>query len=172
MGDRKRHKPRVGDLFEVPIDDARVGYGQVIGERPHMYLVAIFKTAYPRGSAIKASSVVNDQIAFLAETLDAKIWNGDWPVVGNLVPDFRKVDLPVYKVGMGRADELHIETYDGKRHRRAKPSEVEALRFRTIVSAIVVQNALQASHQVIPWEEGQDGVLEYGYVQQWANVAV
>lgn len=172
MGDRKRHKPRVGDVFEVPVHGARVGYGQVIGERPHMYLVAIFKTAYPRGSDVKASSVVNDQIAFLAETLDAKIWNGDWPVVGNLRPDFRKIDLPLYKVAMGRADELHVETYDGKRHRRATPSEVESLRFRTIVSAIVVQNALQAFHHVIPWEDGDDRVLDYGYVQQWANVAI
>src|SRR2546430_2027101 len=98
MGAPRGRKGLIGDVFEIPIDAPRVGYGQVIANRRGIFLVAIFKTAYPKGKQVSPLAVVTDDIAFLAECLDAKIWNGDWPVVSNLPPDTSRIQLPKYKV--------------------------------------------------------------------------
>src|SRR5438552_18224086 len=93
--------PKLGDVFEVPINESQVGYGQVAGQRFQSYLMAIFKTAYRRGERPELSRIAADDIAFLGESLDAKIWNGDWVVVGNLPPDRSRIPLPIYKVKVG-----------------------------------------------------------------------
>jgi hypothetical protein len=39
-----------GDVFQLPIDESRAGFGQIVGSRPSTLLVAIFKESHPRSS--------------------------------------------------------------------------------------------------------------------------
>jgi len=164
-------KTRVGDVFEIPIDDSRVGFGQIIARRMSSYLMVVFKTAHPRGVRPPVQDIVGDEPAFLAETLDAKIWNGDWPVVGNAVPNASRVPLPVYKVTIGSIDNWQVESYDGARHRPAKPWELDSLQPRTVVAAIRLQKALQAIHGAAPWSENYR-LMEYEYMRRSSGIAV
>ena len=79
----KRMRIEIGDVFTVPLDEARVGLGQVVAkyERDGYYF-AIFKRAYPRARVPGAGAVAEDEVVFLALSLDAKLWVGDWRIVG------------------------------------------------------------------------------------------
>src|SRR5438874_13227127 len=98
MAPEKGIRPKVGDVFEVPINESQVGYGQVAAKRLQSYLMAIFKTAYRRGQRPELSRITADDIAFLGASLDAKIWDGGWVIVGNLPPDRARMPLPPSQV--------------------------------------------------------------------------
>jgi hypothetical protein len=134
-------------------------------------LVVIFKTAYARGVRPNPEDIVLDEPAFVAETSDAKIWNGDWPKVGNINPDSLRFFLPAYKVTIGSIDNWQVESYDGKRHRPAKPWELDTLQFRTIISPIRLQKALRALHGAGPWNE-VFRLMEYEFVRRSSGVEV
>jgi len=167
---RKGYKVHIGDVFQIPIDDARVGYGQVIAQHLSSYLVAIFKAARSADQAANVPSIVSDDIAFFTETLDAKLWNRDWPVVGNAPPAWSSIQLPNYKVAFGGTDNMHVEAYDGKRHRPATQREIEILRFRTVCSAMRVQQAFQAFHHAIPWDDRYADILDPEYCRRSAEI--
>src|SRR5438094_7044256 len=144
--------PKLGDVFEVPINESQVGYGQVAGQRFTSYLLAIFKTAYRRGEHPELSRITADDIAFLAESLDAKIWNGDWAIVGNLPPDRSRIRLPVYKVTVGNINSWFVESYDGSQRRPARPDELNVMGLRTVVAPVRLEKALQACDDARPWQ--------------------
>lgn len=141
-----------GDVFQIPIDVDRVGYGQVVGSRPSTLLVAIFKKLHARSTAADISQIVSGEVAFLAETLDAKIWNGDWPIVGHAPPDHVRIPFPWYKVTIDRATNWYVESYDATQRRPAMPWEVDSLLLRNIVSPIRLEKALQALHGIGRWD--------------------
>jgi Immunity protein 26 len=168
---RRGIKPKIGDVFEIPIDDSRVACGQIVAERLTSYLMVVFRTAHERGADADLAEILNDDIAFMAESFDGKIWNGHWPVVGNVKPDLSRILLPVYKVSIHRADNLHVVSYDGLRRRPATRGEREALRHRLLVAPILVERAVQALHGAAPWDESYRP-LEYETVRQSAEVIV
>lgn len=153
---RKPKSPRVrateGDVFQLSIDVDRVGYGQVVGSRPSTLLVAIFRESLPRTSVCDCAQIVTGDVAFLAETFDAKIWNGDWPIVGHVVPDHVRIPFPWYKVTIDRATDWYVESYDTSQRRPAMPWEVDSLLLRNIVSPIRLEKALQALHGIGQWD--------------------
>jgi hypothetical protein len=161
----------VGGVVQIPIDENRVGFGQVVAKRLSTYLVIVFKTAYARSVLPELQEIVLDSPAFVAETLDAKIWNGDWPIAGNIEPDVTRVPFPVYKVTVGNIRNWQVESYDGKRHREAKPWELDALQFRTVVGPIRLQRALQALHGAGQWNDAFR-LMEYEFVRRMSTIAV
>lgn len=148
--------PRVkvtdGDVFQIPIDLHRLGYGQVVGSRPSTLLVAIFKKLHSRLTAADISQIVLDEVAFLAETFDAKIWSGDWPIVGHAPPDHVRIPFPWYKVTIDRATNWYVESYDTTLRRPAMPWEIDSLLLRNVVSPIRLEKALQALHGIGRWD--------------------
>ncbi len=164
-------RARIGDVIQIPIDGDHVGYGQVVATRPSTLLVAVFRSPYPKTDQPPVDRILADDIALLTETFDAKIWNGDWPVVANVAPDGSRFPLPNYKVTIDRADQWHVESYDSKRHRPAKPWELDSLQFRTVVSAKFLQDAFQALHGREPWD-GSYRLLEYDVMRRSAEIQV
>jgi hypothetical protein len=51
------YRARVGDIFRIPIDDHRVGMGQMIAVQPATY-IAVFRSAYPAESRPDLKAIV------------------------------------------------------------------------------------------------------------------
>jgi hypothetical protein len=103
---------RVGDVFTVPLDDARVGFGQVVAEylqKGHFY-VALFEPAFPVGALPNARDVPALPIAFLALSMDAKVHAGHWVVVGN-APLPERLPLPAFKEVVGSPQRVDVVDY-------------------------------------------------------------
>lgn len=151
---------REGDVFSVQLDEKRVGYGQIVGRYGESeYYFAFFERAYAKSHAPVLSDIARDRIVLLGLSFDAKLWSGDWQVVGN-VPVAPAIPLPAYKVGKAitQADEVvyDAEDYTGQQHRPATREEVEALPFRKAVAPIRLERAFRAIHGIGAWERPFD----------------
>jgi len=104
----KRLKVIIGDVFVVPIQDGRVGVGQVVGvgEQPQLYYLAVFQDVLPEGASTEQQmSATGSPVRFLGLSMAAKFTAGHWTVVGSApVPD--QVELPAYKVSVGSPPNL------------------------------------------------------------------
>jgi hypothetical protein len=165
----KAKRIRSGDVFQIPIDAERVGYGQIVDNTPpNPPYMAVFGSAYPKDAKPQINQIVQDEIRFLAPSLDAKIYNGDWKVIGNRTPDLSRIPFPPSKVAVGEPNNFYLISYDKKRRRRASPLEVATVPFRSTVAPIRLERALQAAHGVRQWDPDYDR-LEYAAIRKQAD---
>jgi Immunity protein 26 len=148
-----RVKLRVGDVFSVPLDDERVGSGQIVATYgKDAYFFALFERAYARDEQLDLEQAVRAPVALLALSFDAKIAVGDWVVVGNQ-PVADDVPLPAFKEMVGGPDRVDVVDFSGERRRRAQGEEAEWLPNRTIVAPALLEKALRAKHGLEPWND-------------------
>lgn len=146
---KKNKKLSVGDVFTIPIDDDRVGVGQLVDAYEdsdgHFYM-AIFDELHPAGDAPDASEVTDGKLAFLALASDGLLHDGSWEVVGRCEVDRDALPWPAYKE---ETDEgFDVVDHSGGRRRTATDKEAERLPFRTIVTTKVLEDALKARHGI------------------------
>ena len=143
-------KITVGDVFQIPIDSARVGYGQVV-LRPekNVLFICVFAATTRPDEAPDIHQIVQSDVLLAGNTFDAKFNHGHWRIVGNTTENLANIALPTYKSGMG--NEAIVETLDRTRHRRATPEEERSLPFRTYTSPAGFEQALKAIGGVGEW---------------------
>jgi hypothetical protein len=149
-----RQRLQIGDVFTLPVDDERVGFGQIVArweEADGYYYFAIFERLYRRSEQPPLDVILKDRIAFLALSLDALLFVGDWTVVGR-VPVATDIPLPAYKEAVGTPDRVCVVDYSGRRCRRSTAEEAERLSYRTVVAPVRLEKALQAKHGLQPWQ--------------------
>ena len=151
-----KYMTRVGDIFQIPIDENRVGFGQIMARKlgPNPDLMVVFERVSQPSiapSPTELSKIVESSILFIANTFDVLIRNGRWKNCGNLEPNLKRVPLPCYKLGSGHFGVV-VESYDRKRRRRATKAEIAMLDYRNSIGPIRLEKALQAKHGVIPWK--------------------
>lgn len=158
-------KPKVGDVFLVPLDDQRCGIGQLAGDWEGELYVVIYDKLVSR--AALPGDVIGARLQFAALTLDAKFHHGDWPVIGNRQDLLSDLPQPWFKVDV--AGETHIEARDRSVMRRATSAEAAQLRYRTVVAPVRIENALKASNGLGEWNPRFDD-LQADYVFQSAEL--
>lgn len=150
MARKAKVEVNVGDVFQIPIDDARVGYGQVVlkPEKPILF-ICVFAMTTPPGASPDTSDIVRSDILLAGSTFDALINNGQWKIVGNATSNLSSIALPVYKSGIG--DDVIVETLDRSRSRKASKQEESSLPFRTYTAPIGFEMALKAIGGIGEW---------------------
>jgi Immunity protein 26 len=150
----RRMRLSVGDVFQLPLDLSRVGYGQIVGVYYRTaYYFAIFEQPHEYGEQPELAKIVRGRIALFALSLDALLYHGGWEIVGNTSAP--EIDWPTYKEAV--APDV-FETFDhtGSIRRPATSEEVESLRYRAVVAPIRLQNAFRALHGAAEWNEAYD----------------
>src|SRR3989442_10977435 len=115
----KRAKLSVGDVFSLPIDEDRVGLGQIVATYgKDAYYFAVFD-AVSAPDSIDVDVVLDHRVIFLMLSLDAKLAAGHWRVVGNrpVRPD---MPLPAFKEAVGGPERIDVVDYSGERRRPAQ----------------------------------------------------
>ncbi|GAA0564068.1 Imm26 family immunity protein [Rhizomicrobium electricum] len=154
-----KKRAQIGDVFTVPIDSTKLGIGQIIADwRGELYIV-IFDAVRPSGT-VDPQSVVTETPLFAALSLDAKIYNGDWHVIGNVCSNLKSFAQPVFKVNQG--GQTFLESRDRSVLRPASHAEAQTLRFRTVVAPVRLEKALKANFGQGNWSEKFDE-LRYDY---------
>jgi hypothetical protein len=77
-----------------------VGFGQVLADFEGKLLMAVFSVLSDDDKIPALDTIATSAPLFIANSLDAKIWNGDWTIVGKATP---RLPLPKYKVQIGEA---------------------------------------------------------------------
>lgn len=168
----RRIKAKVGDVFQIPVDKTRVGYSQIVAKiEPNPFYMVVYEPLFHWDDTPFLKDLINSEILFLANSFDAKIWYGHWPIVGNCSPDLHRIPFPSFKTTIRNADEYYVISYDGLRRRKATPEECDLLDFRTNIAPIRLENALKAYYDVIPWEEDFEK-LTFKYVKARSKIVV
>lgn len=158
---RRRLKLRVGDVFSVPVDDNRVGYGQIAatwGESGGQFYFAVFDGVHPRDEKPDLDGVLAEPLILLALSMDALLVHDHWQVVGHGQVDDDRIPWPAYKEGVLPPGTFEVVDYAGRRRRLASEDEVESLPFRTVVAPIRVEKALRGLVGTEPWDEAYEAL--------------
>ena len=136
----------MGDVFRIPVADGRFGHGWFVRRNPALNLyIAVFGSLYDEDSVPDVARIVEDEVAFLGHTVDAQIWWGRWPIVGNVKPDPTRIPLPAFKYSRPDGTVIAVD-YAWEHERVAKPEEVPALRTGTNYDPSTFVEALSALH--------------------------
>lgn len=148
-----RLKLKTGDVFAVPIDEARVGVGQIVATYgKDAYYFAIFDVTASDLGSIDLEQAPQQRVVFLALSLDAKLAAGHWSIVGHR-PVREGMPLPAFKETVGSPDRIDVVDYSGERRRPAQAAEAELLSNRKVVAPVRLEKALRAKHGLEPWTE-------------------
>lgn len=150
-------RPKVGDVFLVPLDETSAAGGHVIDirENAEVYL-AVFDQ---RVSLNETNSLValSGKPALLALTFDAKFWHGNWPIIGNQIHTVDQYPEPAYKIK--HAGVMSVESRDKSIRRPASPHDLEILQFRSVAAPIIIENAIKAQFGIGEWDINNDELL-------------
>ncbi len=97
-----------GDIFSVPLDQDRTGYGQVVEMFAKMLPYCVFYSGLTdKGTVLEFSKPL---LAGL--TANAKIKNGDWPLIGNERRNLGSILRPNFKVTI--SDNMYVVDFTGR----------------------------------------------------------
>lgn len=144
---------KVGDVFLVPLDGRSWALGQLVSDYKGELYVAIFGQKLATRE-VAPYSVVDQEPVFLALTLDAKLFHGNWPILGNVQENLASFPQPVFKVR--HSGVVHIESRDRTVNRPASAAEAGILRYRSVSSPAVVEKAVQAHFGIGEWSPHYD----------------
>ena len=146
-------RAKVGDVFLVPLDGKGWALGQLVSAWNDELYVAVFGQKVETRD-VNPHSVVDQEPVFLALTLDAKLFHGDWPILGNVQGNLASFPQPAFKVRQSGV--VHIESRDRTLSRPALPAEAEILRYRSVSSPVVIEKAVQAFFAIGDWSPHYD----------------
>lgn len=151
----------VGDVFLVPLNGKSWALGQLVSAWNEELYVAIYGQKFET-QQVDPRSVIGLEPALLALTLDAKLFHGDWPIIGNVQENLSSLPQPAFKVRQSGI--VHIEARDRSMSRPASPSEAEILRYRSVSSPAVIEEAVQGYFGVCEWNPHFDKIrADYAY---------
>jgi len=137
----------VGDVFLIPLNEERYGIGQLAGDwNGELYVIIYDKVVSAEASP---ADVDNAPLLFAALTLDAKLHRGDWRIIGNRKENIETIPQPWFKVGV--EGQTYVEARDRSVTRLATTKEAAALKLRTVVAPVRLENALKALHGAGEW---------------------
>lgn len=158
-----------GDVFLIPLDESRVGLGQVADVLPSELCLVAFAGSWPTHSLPIANDVIAREPRFATLSFDAKIWNGDWRIIGNTVENLSSIRSPLFKVRVSGC--VLIEKHDGSKSRLASADEAEFLRYRSTVAPIRLENAVKADHGIADWNPAFDKLL-YSFAKDSSELKI
>lgn len=157
---------KVGDVFLIPLDGQCWACGQLINSWNDELYIAVFNQK-ARAEKPDLHLLIEQQPVFLALTLDAKLWHGDWPIIGNLQENLAGFPEPAFKVR--QSGTVHIESRDRTVSRHASPSEAAILRYRSVSSPALIESAARAHFGFSEWSPHYDDLLA-DYAHQSARL--
>jgi hypothetical protein len=145
-------RARVGDVFQIPVGDDHVAYGQVLSEEEGIFMhLVVFEGLHARNEYDR-DEVMRAPAELYAWT-DTDPLGKRWRVVDN-GPINRETLPPVEFVEMAAPEEFQVVDYEGNVLRPATAKEVENAPFRTMISTEAVEEAVEAWHGRRPWNDG------------------
>ncbi len=130
-------KLKIGDLFSIPIDSYRLGYGRIVDKFEKVLIYCVFYS-----DLLSAEKGTASEIRGAGITAGAKLKNGDWETIGNDLAGLDEIKRPNFKVMIQGS--MYVVDFSDKLRRKIGEEEADILTFRNIVAPIRYQNALLA----------------------------
>lgn len=143
-----------GDVFSVPLHGDSFGIGIVASSVHSELYILMFSETFRDRTLPTDVCALEPLIA--SSSLDAKIWHGDWQIIGQ-TKDFGNIVQPIYKV---REHEGWVaESFDESQRFHITPEVANRLSYRKCVAPIRLERALKAYAGYGAWEPEYDELL-------------
>jgi hypothetical protein len=164
----KKVRTKTGDIFQIPIDDNSICFGQVVENRGGVLRIVTFDTLHKPDDLLNAQKIFSSKIVLLTNTMDAKIYYGDWKVYANSSLVEVNLPRPHFKLGL---DPTYVTDYEGKRIRIATKEEENLFDYKFSVAPIRIQNAMQAFFKKKAWEPDFEK-MTYDYCLEKSKLSI
>lgn len=145
----RKKKVNIGDVFTIPLNENRYGYGQVV-EIGEMYDILIAFDYISRDKILDVQEILSKDIVFLLRTTIVYIEDGYWDVIGNadLPTD---LNVPKYYIRDGLND---FEVVTASEHfvRIATEEDLNKYSENIAYSAGFLEDALNATLDTQNWK--------------------
>jgi len=159
-------KIKEGDVFTIPVDENRVGFGQIIKiPNKNNFIIVVFQEICITTEIPAVNEIINFSPLFLGYTMDAKLYHKHWKIIGNNNSNIDLIPLPNYRLGTP-PDDIYITDYSGKVLRPAKKEEYEKLEHKTVRAPVGYENALKAYHNLKEWQADDNKLLFKNVIKQ------
>jgi len=133
---------KVGDVFLIPIDETTWVIGQLVRKKQSELYVAIFADRYS-STDVEPRSIIGKKPLFLVLTLDAKLYHGMWPIIGNVQENRNNIPEPAFKVGIWGSG-THIISRDETICRLATREELEVLKPHCVTTGQGIEDMIRS----------------------------
>jgi len=151
-------KLKVGDIFTIPVNDEKTGFGQIIKiPNKSNFVIVVFNEIYAGRNWPGLTEIVNDKILFFGYTMDAKLYHKHWKIIGNDSINVSKIKMPFYK--LGTPPDCKLTDYKGNILRRITKDIFDRLNYQEVIAPVRYENALKATHNFAEWREDYNELL-------------
>ncbi|MGW3937623.1 hypothetical protein [Streptomyces phaeochromogenes] len=135
--------------------DEKIAVAQIVEELSGNVLLAVFPMLLGAGEGVELEAVKLDDPIFLVETMDLRIKEGVWRVLGNCEVS-SEIPAPSYKVWVEPPGEYRRQNILGKVGEVLSPEQAATLRLQKSFSPAVIETALRGLHGFGPWRAAFD----------------
>ena len=144
-----------GDVLSISVTDDKNALAQVVEKLRGNVLLAVFSDLLDAADAYDVQSLAFDDPIFLVETMDLRIKDGVWKIVGHREVSAR-IPIPEYKVWVEPPGEYRIQDVHGNVGVPLPPERAREMRLHKSFSPAVVETALRGFHGMGPWRPAFD----------------
>lgn len=144
-----------GDVLVVPVGDDNIAVAQIVEKLRGNILLAVFPVLLGVGDVVEVEALKLDDPIFLVETMDLRIKEGVWRVLGNREVS-SSIPVPDYKVWVEPPGEYRRQDIHGKVGKAISSEEAAALKLQKSFSPAVIETALRGLHGFGPWRAAFD----------------
>ncbi|MBT2390612.1 hypothetical protein J7E87_14520 [Streptomyces sp. ISL-1] len=135
--------------------DENIAVAQIVEKSRGNVLLAVFSALLGAGDAVEVEKLKLDDPIFLAETMDLRLKEGVWRVLGNREIS-SAIPVPAYKVWVEPPGEYRRQDIHGKVGEVISPEEAATLKLQKSFSPAVIETALRGLHGLGPWRAAFD----------------
>ncbi|MCG5213091.1 immunity 26/phosphotriesterase HocA family protein [Streptosporangium sp. KLBMP 9127] len=132
--------------------DEKIALAQVVEKMDGDVLLAVFSELLDADGSCDIKSLELDEPLFLAETMDIRITDGVWPIIGNREV-FKGITAPEYKVWVVPPGEYRITDIRGNLGASISPEQASGMKNQKSYSPAVFEAALRGFHGLGPWHK-------------------
>jgi Immunity protein 26 len=148
-----KRKPQVGDLFQIPVDNDHVAYGQVIASDEDVFFhLVIFDGLHDMNEEPDIEAALGAPVILYLWSRDDCLRDGTWPTVGNATVCPNSIPRVEY-VEMERAGVFQVIDLFGNVLRPASRDDIESAPFRSMQKPQTFQDAVKAWHGRAEWSD-------------------
>jgi hypothetical protein len=141
---------RKNDIFLIPAGPGIVVCGRAVMKLGTNILVAIYMSDTESVDAVDLKALVESPPVFLVETMDLRIRDGSWAMIGNAKPSV-EIPIPVYKTQLEFGGDFYVQEIDGTIGKRLTSDEAASLRRQKSYSPAAVEQAVRAFRGLDEW---------------------
>jgi hypothetical protein len=144
-----------GDVLSIPVTDKKIALAQVVEKLRGNILLAVFSELLDADDSRGVESFELDEPIFLLETMDLRIKDGTWSVMGNREVA-KGISVPEFKVWVEPPGEYRVQDIHGNVGVSISPERASGMKLQKSFSPAVVEAALRGFHGLGPWRQAFD----------------